>query len=239
MFRSKRFIQVLQHRNPSKYKNVKSRLLSCSPSPSGQEGTDSYRVHFEKDGKRISPWHDIALNAEGGLYNYICEIPKYTTAKMEIALKEPHNPIAQDIGKKGELRHYHGPIFWNYGCLPQTWEDPDVEHPILSCKGDSDPLDVVEIGTEPLPTGTINAADPIAAEVNSIEDVDALLPGYTSGIREWFRWYKTPGGTPVNAFGFGEKWLHKDEALQVVHETHEQYLRLRDGKTLANGLFLE
>jgi len=24
---------------------------------------------------------------------------------------------------------YHGPIFWNYGLLPQTWEDPNHEHP--------------------------------------------------------------------------------------------------------------
>jgi inorganic pyrophosphatase len=33
--------------------------------------------------------------------------------------------------KKGKARLYHGPIFWNYGCLPQTWEDPNV-------KGDAD-----------------------------------------------------------------------------------------------------
>ena len=44
-----------------------------------------------------------------------------TKAKMEVATKEENNPIAQDI-KKGKLRDYHGPIFWNYGCLPQTWE---------------------------------------------------------------------------------------------------------------------
>jgi len=50
---------------------------------------------------------------------------------MEVATKEENNPIAQDI-KKGKLRDYHGPIFWNYGCLPQTWEDPSVKHPELS-----------------------------------------------------------------------------------------------------------
>jgi inorganic pyrophosphatase len=54
------------------------------------------------------------LQAEGDLYNYVCEIPKNTKAKMEIATKEKLNPIAQDI-KKGALRFYHGPIFWNYG----------------------------------------------------------------------------------------------------------------------------
>ena len=25
--------------------------------------------------------------------------------------------------RPGKLRDYHGPIFWNYGMLPQTWED--------------------------------------------------------------------------------------------------------------------
>lgn len=39
-----------------------------------------------------------------------------TRAKMEVATKEQYNPIAQDI-KKGKLRDYHGPIFWNYGTF--------------------------------------------------------------------------------------------------------------------------
>lgn len=26
------------------------------------------------------------------------------------------------------VRFYHGPIFWNYGLLPQTWENPNIEH---------------------------------------------------------------------------------------------------------------
>lgn len=34
--------------------------------------------------------------------------------------------------KKGKLRFYHGPIFWNYGYIPQTWEDPTVKHPEAS-----------------------------------------------------------------------------------------------------------
>jgi inorganic pyrophosphatase len=62
-----------------------------------------------------------------GVYNFLTEIPKMSKAKMEVMTKEPLNPIAQDT-KKGKLRDYHGPIFWNYGCLPQTWEDPSVRH---------------------------------------------------------------------------------------------------------------
>ena len=58
--------------------------------------------------------------------------------------------------QKGKLRDYHGPIFWNYGCLPQTWEDPTIEHPIVKCKGDNDPVDVVEIGSKALATGSVS-----------------------------------------------------------------------------------
>ena len=35
-------------------------------------------------------------------------------------------PIRQDI-KKGRPRFYPYPIDWNYGMLPQTWEDPQKE----------------------------------------------------------------------------------------------------------------
>jgi inorganic pyrophosphatase len=40
-----------------------------------------------------------------------------------------------------------GDIYFNYGCFPQTWEDPTFVHPDAEgCRGDNDPLDVVEIG---------------------------------------------------------------------------------------------
>ena len=58
----------------------------------------------------------------------VVEIPRWSNAKMEIATKEALNPIKQDV-KKGKLRYvknffpHHGYI-WNYGALPQTWEDP-------------------------------------------------------------------------------------------------------------------
>jgi len=173
---------------------------------------------------------------------------------MEVATKEASNPIAQDI-KKGKLRDYHGPIFWNYGCLPQTWEDPNVLHPTLKCKGDNDPLDVVEIGSAVLPTGSvkqvkvlgvlamiddgeldwkviaINKDDTLASQLNDIDDVDKKLPGVLSGIREWFRWYKTPDDKPLNAFGFDEKVLNKKFATDVIKETHEHWVSLRAGKT--------
>jgi inorganic pyrophosphatase len=180
-----------------------------------------------------------------------------TRAKMEVATKEEGNPIAQDI-KKGKLRDYHGPIFWNYGCLPQTWEDPGVKHPELGCFGDNDPIDVVEIGSSALAMGSVKSVkplgvlamiddgeldwkvlaiatdDPLAKEYNDINDVPESIK---AGIREWFRWYKTPDDKPINEFGFEEKFLDKAEAIKVIHETHDAWKKLMAGETDAGKLW--
>ena len=200
-------------------------LRSIGTVVEGAEGTESYRQFFTDDsGAKISPWHDISLRPGGDakVFNMVTEIPKYGTAKMEVDTKGESNPIMQDI-KKGALRFYHGPIFWNYGCLPQTWEDPNAKHPELQCFGDDDPIDVVEIGSSALAAGSVTPvkalgvlamiddgeldwkvlaiaeSDPLAATLNDVADVEAQCPGVVSGIREWFRWYKTPDDKPINA----------------------------------------
>mmetsp|Transcript_28018 Transcript_28018/g.88503 ORF Transcript_28018/g.88503 Transcript_28018/m.88503 type:complete len:287 (+) Transcript_28018:62-922(+) len=220
----------------------------------GEEGTTSFRRYFiDEAGKRISPWHDLPLEAGSmGEYWMVTEIPAVTKPKMEISTAEPNNPIAQDI-KKGKLREYGGPIFWNYGYLPQTWEDPTVEHPELKVLGDNDPVDVVEIGMRAHAQGevvrvkvlgalamiddgeldwkilAIALDDPAAAELNDVEDVQAKMPGVVTGIREWFRWYKTPDGKPLNAFGFDEEMLDSKVAFEVIEETHGHWRKLRSG----------
>lgn len=214
----------------------------------GEEGTTDFRLKFGADGKTISPWHDIPLEGSTpGTYNMVVEIPKMTKAKMEVATKEENNPIAQDM-KKGKLRDYHGPIFWNYGCLPQTWEDPTVKHPELGCFGDDDPIDVVEIGGSALPMGSVKEVkplgilamiddgeldwkvvavakdDPLAEEYNDIDDVPDAVK---DGIREWFRWYKTPDDKPLNSFGFDEKYLNVAATKDAINETNEHWKKLK------------
>lgn len=230
---------------------------SISTEVKGEAKTESFRQFFKEDSKNISPWHDIPLKDDNGNYNMVVEIPKMTKAKMEVATKEEFNPIAQDI-KKGVLRDYHGPIFWNYGCLPQTWEDPNEEHPVLKCFGDDDPIDVVEIGSKALQMGTVTPVkplgvlamiddgeldwkvlavavdDPLADEYKDIDDVpEAVL----AGIREWFRWYKTPDDKPLNSFGFDEKYLNKAEAEKVIDETHAAWKKLQAGDIDAGKLW--
>ena len=47
-----------------------------------------------------------------------------------------------------------GDIYFNYGCFPQTWEDPTHFHPDADgCRGDNDPVDVVEIGARIIAPG--------------------------------------------------------------------------------------
>jgi hypothetical protein len=46
------------------------------------------------------------------------------------------------------------------------------------------------------------------------------------GIREWFRWYKSPDGK-MNRFGFEERYLNKQETLVVIEDTHNYWSKLR------------
>ncbi|MCL4130011.1 UNVERIFIED_CONTAM: hypothetical protein GTU68_053978 [Idotea baltica] len=118
----------------------------------GAPNTLSYVAFFRDASGPISPFHDIPLFANEGnkIFNMVVEVPRWTNAKMEIATKEPLNPIKQDV-KKGKLRYvanvfpHHGYI-WNYGALPQTWENPNHTDEDTQLKGDNDPIDVCEIG---------------------------------------------------------------------------------------------
>ncbi|MBA0562268.1 hypothetical protein Golob_007326, partial [Gossypium lobatum] len=109
---------ALKHgRNALSFNNgrrLSKRLFSCNAiynpqvqiKHEGQPETLDYRVFFEDtSGKKISPWHDIPLHLGDGVFNFIVEIPKESSAKMEVATDEPYTPIKQDT-KKGKLRYY-------------------------------------------------------------------------------------------------------------------------------------
>ncbi|KAJ6905067.1 soluble inorganic pyrophosphatase 1 [Populus alba x Populus x berolinensis] len=82
---------------------------------------------------------------------------------MEVATDEQFTPIKQDT-KKGKLRYYLYNINWNYGLLPQTWEDPSLANAeVEGAFGDNDPVDVVEIGERRGKIGEILKIKPLAA----------------------------------------------------------------------------
>merc|ERR1712232_1429315 len=71
--------------------------------------------------------------------------------------------------------------------------------------------------------------DDLAAELHDITDVEEKMPWVVTGIREWFRWYKTPDGKALNSFGFKEEAVNKATAIDVIDETHQAWARLRNG----------
>ncbi|KAH8396966.1 hypothetical protein KR215_006860 [Drosophila sulfurigaster] len=218
----------------------------------GAKNSSNYSLYFKNNcGNVISPMHDIPLfaNEEKTVYNMVVEVPRWTNAKMEISLKTPMNPIKQDI-KKGKLRFVancfpHKGYIWNYGALPQTWENPDHIEPSTGCKGDNDPIDVIEIGYRVANRGdvlqvkvlgaialidegetdwkiiAIDAKDPVASKVNDIADVDQYFPGLLRATVEWFKIYKIPDGKPENQFAFNGDAKNAEFATTVIAETHK------------------
>lgn len=216
------------------------------------------------NGNIISPFHDIPLYADASkkVLNMVVEIPRWSNAKMEINKEEKLNPIKQDV-KSGALRYvknvfpHHGYI-WNYGALPQTWEDPTHVTPETGTKGDKDPLDVCEIGYKVHKRGSvvqvkvlgtmclvdegetdwkiiaIDVTDPMAKELNDIDDVEKHMPGFVKATNEWFAIYKIPDGKPKNQFGFNGEAKNRAFSMKVIEECNHQWQALI-GKTVDNG----
>lgn len=248
----------------------------------GHPNSTDYRIYFKNsEGKYISPFHDIPLVAETEqdndvpakkpkkneseqLFNMVVEVPRWSNAKMEIATKEPLNPIKQDV-KKGKLRYVanvfpHKGYIWNYGALPQTWEDPNHTDKDTKCCGDNDPIDVCDIGTQVCYPGqviqvkvlgilamidegemdwkviAINAEDPDAKNLNGIEDVRRSRPGHLEATVDWFRKYKVPDGKPENQFGFKGQFKDKDFAAEIIRSTHEHWRALVQRQTDAGDI---
>ncbi|CAL9700115.1 unnamed protein product [Knipowitschia caucasica] len=247
----------------------------------GRPNAPDYRIYFKtSDGRYISPFHDIPLSPENNLddvpakrtktndsevlYNMVVEVPRWSNAKMEIATKEPLNPIKQDV-KKGKLRYVanifpHKGYIWNYGALPQTWEDPNHIDTNTQCCGDNDPIDVCEIGSLVCYPGqvirvkvlgilamidegetdwkviAINAEDPDAQNLNSIEDVRKSRPGHLEATIEWFKKYKVPDGKPENKFGFGGQFKEKEFAVDIIRSTHEHWRALVHKQSAAGDI---
>ncbi|KAF6716486.1 Inorganic pyrophosphatase [Oryzias melastigma] len=136
--------------------------MSFTVEERGNPNTLSYRLFFKNaEGKYISPFHDIPIYADESqsTFHMVVEVPRWTNAKMEIATKDILNPIKQDV-KKGKLRYVanvfpHKGYIWNYGAIPQTWEDPAHKDGDTGCCGDNDPIDVCEIGTKVYSRGEV------------------------------------------------------------------------------------
>ncbi|KAI5180076.1 nucleosome-remodeling factor 38 kDa subunit [Nematocida sp. AWRm80] len=217
----------------------------------GKQYTPEFVGYITKDEKVISPFHDIPIyvdQKDNTLVNVVNEIPRFTNAKNEICKETEYNPIKQDI-KDGKVRFVSNMFpskgyIWNYGAIPQTWESPEVKDHKTQCKGDNDPIDVIEIGERVIGQGevyqgrivgglalldggecdwkivVINSQDPMYSKIKDITDVEKYMPGLLKETVHWFKNYKVPAGGKQNEFGLDESYLNASEAAKVVHETH-------------------
>ncbi len=202
---------------------------------SGSLGSLAFRAQIvdTRNGKPISLWHDVPLvisdDERGFVVNAYFEISKGTQAKVELNKWEPHNPMWQDR-RKVKNRKFKRPRYYawspapgNYGALPRTWENVLEEDPLTGFPGDTDPIDVVDVGAAPSPMGlayevkvigalgmidgtdletdwkifVINTRDPQAEKIKDISDV----PEETRN--QWgifWRFYKTAKGLSENFF---------------------------------------
>jgi 3'-phosphoadenosine 5'-phosphosulfate synthase len=224
-------------------------LVATDSKHEGKYGTTEYTLFLTKGGKSISPWHDVKLHPNSEVkevVNFIVEIPMYTTAKMEVSKTEPRNPIMQDT-KDGKPRYYsYGVPFFNYGLLPQTWEDPTHSDPDTGAKGDNDPIDAIEIGDGPLPMGAVvpcrvlgslalidegetdhkvivlRSTDSDFDRIHSVADLEKRKPGVVAMLVDWMKNYKTSDGKPVNKLK-SDVPTTQSEALDIIAQVHQFY----------------
>ncbi|EGZ07305.1 hypothetical protein PHYSODRAFT_319228 [Phytophthora sojae] len=242
--------------------NAASRKCLHTVRREGQPGTLDCRYFFyDSLGRKQSPWHHVPLYAPSALdhpqeitssavFHFVNEIPRGSREKMEIAGTEEFNPIKQDE-RKGAPRLYHSASLVNYGCLPQTWEDPNHVDAATKHGGDNDPIDVCEIGSRVAAIGeiypvkvlgvlgmidggetdwkviAINVNDPLAEHVNDLRDLrDTPLHDVVGQVHRWFRDYKIPDGKPPSDFAFNGEAQPRDFAVEVIQQTHESWKQL-------------
>ena len=91
---------------------------------------------------------------------------------------------------------------------------PSFKHPGIDCRGDNDPLDVIEIGSKVHQSGSvvdvkvlgglamidegeldwkiiaIDVTDSLAEKINDLADLKIFAPGLLKATLDWFRIYK-------------------------------------------------
>lgn len=221
--------------------------------------THENKLYYYKNFKRVSPWHDIEYLNEDGTINMICEIPRYTRKKYEIDIHDNYNPIVQDT-IDGQPREYiYGDMLFNYGAIPQTWEDPKILCDETQKGGDDDPLDIIDIGDFQAEVGmvykvkvicilaliddeetdwkiiAINVNDRCCEHINDIRSANYYKPGCLKAIKRWFEHYKTVRGKEKNKFGFNGNYKDTKYALHVVNKCHEMW-KIRQSKEIKSSL---
>ncbi|KAJ1432668.1 3-phosphoadenosine 5-phosphosulfate synthase-like protein 2 [Ochromonadaceae sp. CCMP2298] len=226
-------------------------LVARGARVTGKYGTMAFELQPVLMGKPVSPWHDVSLFASEAseLYNFIVEIPMYSTAKMEVMKDRPGNPIMQDTKDNAPRYYSYGTPFFNYGLLPQTWEDPSYKDPRTGAYGDGDPIDAIEIGMGPLAMGSIvpvkvlgsmelidegetdhkiivlRQTDQHFDRIDTVADLERYYPGTVDRLVDWLKNYKTSDGKPQNTLTSDEP-TSPAAAKAIITEVSEFYQSL-------------
>jgi inorganic pyrophosphatase len=225
-----------------------------------------WRIWLELSGNPISFWHDVPLYPEPGkknIVNFVVEIPRWTDGKIETRRSEPLNPIFHD--DKDDAPRFvesvwpHKSYPFLYGSIPQTWENPNLNHEFTGFPGDNDPIDLFDIGQDPGYTGQIKQVkvlgglaladgeetdwkmlgidmkDPLAPFVESYEDVEKYRPGTIQTFRDWFTYYKIARGDEIIPI-VGETYQNVSFVEHVIEESHGFWNDLVQGKEDSNEI---
>jgi len=206
--------------------------------------SNNKEIYFTRNNEIISPWHDIQYLNEDNTINMICEIPRYTRKKFEINTKLKNNPILQDTINGKPREYLYGDMLFNYGAIPQTWENPNILCESTLKYGDDDPLDVIDIGDYQAIVGlvykvkvigilalidggetdwkviAININDPNSENINSLDDVEHYKPGCLGAVKHWFENYKTVRGKAKNIFAFDGKYKGMEYTKNIINKCH-------------------
>ena len=211
---------------------------------------NSEKIFFTLNDNKISPWHDIPYKLNNDIYIMINEIPKWTRKKMEINVKKEYNPIIQDISDNKPREYVWGDMMFNYGAIPQTWEDPNHIYSSTQKPGDGDPIDIIELGYKQRDIGEIVAVkilgvipmiddgetdwkmlglsidDPLNDRIKNLHDLKIEIKGLLPAVFEWFKKYKLPTKNKLNEFALGEKAGDENMAIKLIEQGHIHWSKL-------------
>ncbi|KAI9155456.1 Inorganic pyrophosphatase [Paramyrothecium foliicola] len=198
------------------------------------------------------------FGGNSSIINYYIEIPRWTDAKIETKRDEPLNPIFHD--DKDDKPRYVASVWphksypFHYGSIPQTWEDSTFEHEFTGYVGDNDPMDVFDVSSIPGTVGSVKQAkvlgglamiddettdwkvividvkDPLAALIDSVEDLETYRPGLAESFHDWFIYYKVLRSGALN-FIVENKYQNSTFMRSKIEESHGFWEKLLRGET--------
>ena len=163
---------------------------------------------------------------------------------MELATDEKLNPIKQDTRKnwlsgEKELWYYAKFPYFNYGFIPQTWEDSNQKSS-EGFFGDNDPLDIVELSESPLMIGDLKSIKIFGAlklidqneldwkilcmnfeeserlKIRDLKDWEQAYPCKLESIKKWFETIKVYDGKARNVLESNWKVFSVQETIEII-----------------------